>query len=257
MSIVRAKTRAGEGGPRFGFRPGRRLDRRYIIDGFIGYGYEGEVYHLTEASTGIERVAKFFYPDRYPDPRRSIRLARKLHGLRNCSVILQYHHHGEIRFQGEKVGYMVSDLAPGRLLHELQMEQRGKRFTPFEALHLIHPIARGIAEMHALRQYHGDIHEDNILVERHGLGFSVQLIDLYLHPPGTSDRLHIDVVDIANLLYRLVGGPRGYGRSPQIIKEIVCGLKRQTLRRKFPNGQALCRFIERYDWQTGEARLLA
>lgn len=255
--MVRAKTRAVEGGPRFGFRPGRRLDRRYILGEFIGYGWEGEVYHLTEVSTGIERVVKFFYVDRYRDPRRSIRLARKLHRLRDCSVILQYHHHGEIRFRGQKIGYMVSDLAPGRLLYDLQLEQRGKRFAPFEALHLFHAVARGVREIHALKDYHGDVHEENILVERQGLGFRVKLIDLYLHPRGTGEHRQIDVVDMANLLYRLIGGPRGYRGSPQIIKEIVCGLKRQTLYRKFPDARALCRFIERYDWQTGAVRLLA
>ena len=73
----------------FDFRPGRVLERRYVLGARIGGGYEGEVYHVTERRTHIERVAKFFYPDRFADRTRSVRLARKLHRLRDCRVVLQ------------------------------------------------------------------------------------------------------------------------------------------------------------------------
>ncbi len=243
------KTRRAEGGGFFGFRPGRILDRRYAIGRFIGAGWEGEVYHLTELETGIERVVKFFYPHRHPDPRRSVRLARKLHKLRHCSVVLQYHHQGEIVRHGQKVRYMVSELARGKMLYQLLQEQPGKRFHPFEALHLIHSIAKGVAEIHALREYHGDIHEDNILVERHGLGFRIKLLDLYLHRRDTPDRQKMDVADLCNLLYLLVGGSRAYSRCPRIVKEVVCGRRLETIYRKFPNAGALCQFLQTYPWE--------
>lgn len=246
--MSRGRTRKADGGPYFGFRPGRMLERRYLIGDFIGYGYEGEVYQIREASTGIERVVKFFYPDRYADPRHSVRVARKFHKLRNCSVVLQYHSHGEIGWRGLKVGYMVSELAPGRKLWDLLREQRRKRFHPFEALHIIHATAVGVAEIHALHEYHGDIHEDNILVERVGVGFRVKLIDLFLHKRDTPDRRLMDVADLCNLLYLLVGGPSGYPRSPRLVKEIVCGRRRETIYRKFPSAGALAGFMEQFPW---------
>ena len=64
----------------------------------LGCGEGDLLYFLKEnrqvVGTGIERVVKFYYPDRYPDPRRAIRLARKFHRLRRCSLVLQYHHYG-------------------------------------------------------------------------------------------------------------------------------------------------------------------
>jgi serine/threonine protein kinase len=146
---------------------------------------------------------------------------------------------------------MVSDLASGQMLYQLIREQPRKRFHPFEALSLIYAIASGVAEMHDIGEYHGDIHEDNILVERRGVGFDVKLIDLYLHARWTANRLKMDVLDLAWLLYQLVGGPAGYSASPGIIKEIVCGRRTQTICRKFPTAGHLCRFVEQYSWPEG------
>lgn len=237
-----------EGGPIFKFRPGRALERRYIIGECIGSGYEGEVYHVTERETGIDRVAKFYYPDRYLSPKRSVRLARRMHKLRDCRVILQYAHHGKLHWRGKSVNYVVSELAPGQVLYDMLDAQPRKRFHPFEALHIIYAIAQGVAEMHALRQYHGDIHGDNVLVERYGIGFRIKLIDLFLNPGRTASKAKGDVFDLACLLYELVGGPAGYPQSPRLVKEIVCGRRRRTVYKKFPNAGSLCRFMERWRW---------
>jgi tRNA A-37 threonylcarbamoyl transferase component Bud32 len=239
------------GGPHFGFAPGRLVENRYVLGEFIGAGYEGEVYHLTETRTGIERVVKFFYPDRYRDSMRGVRLARKFHRLRRCTVVLQYHHYGEISLRRKKIGYMVSELAAGQVLHDLTQAQPRKRFAPFEALHLILAIARGVSEIHDLGGYHGDIHEDNILVERRGVSFRIKLIDLFLHPRDTPDRRRLDVADLAHLLYMLVGGPAGYPGSPRLVKQIVCGRRRQTLYRKFPHAGALVDYLETFEWHEG------
>jgi serine/threonine protein kinase len=228
------------------------LDRRYRLGAFLGYGYEGEVYHLTEVATGIERVVKFYYPDRFTDRKRTIRLARKFHRLRHCDVVLQYYHHGQLRWRGKPVDYLVSELAQGRILHDMLDAQPRKRFTPFEALHLTHAVARGVAQIHALHEDHGDIHGENILVERRGVTFHVKLIDLFLYPFRVNDRRKLDVFDIAALLYELIGGPAGYPAAPQIVREIVCGRRRRAVYRKFPSAIALVAFMERYAWPEEE-----
>lgn len=246
MSRV-TNTRSAQG-PVFRFPLGRNLERRYVIGPFLGYGYEGEVYHLTERTTNIERVAKFFYPDRYPDPKRSVRVARKLHRLRDCPVVLQYHHMGTLTWRKQPITYVVSELAHGRVLDELLREQPRKRFTPFEALNIVYAIADGVADIHARRNYHGDIHTDNILIERQGIRFRVKLIDLYLNPAQTDRRARGDVIDIVSLLYELVGGPKGYPQCPRIVKDVVCGRRRQAIHRKFPNAGALRDYIAAYEW---------
>ncbi len=246
--MARAKSGRFKLSPVFQFQPNRTLERRYVLGPFIGYGYEGEVYHLTERSTKIERVVKFFYADRYPDPKRSVRIAQKLHRLRDCSVVLQYHHHGGITWRGQQINYVVSDLVQGHVLSDLLQRQPRKRFTPFEALHIIYSIAKGVAEIHARREYHGDIHDDNILLQRRGIGFRIKLIDLYVNPERTGPRTRGDVGDIACLLYGLVGGPKGYPQSPRIVKEIVCGRRRDRICAKFRNAGALADFLMMYDW---------
>jgi hypothetical protein len=50
----------------FQFASGRALARKYEIVRMLGSGWEGEVYLLKETSTGIERAAKFFFPQRNP-----------------------------------------------------------------------------------------------------------------------------------------------------------------------------------------------
>ena len=48
----------------FDFQPGRSLAKKYEVLSKLGQGWEGEVYLLRETSTGIERAAKFFFPQR-------------------------------------------------------------------------------------------------------------------------------------------------------------------------------------------------
>ena len=40
-----------------------------------------------------------------------------------------------------------------------------------EALHLLRSVARGVAQIHQRREYHGDLHDRNVLVRRRGVHF--------------------------------------------------------------------------------------
>ena len=70
------------------------------------------------------------------------------------------------------------------------MRQRGRRLSPFEALHLLHALVRGVEEIHAVGEYHGDLHSDNIIVRRRGLGFEVKVV-------GGTDKLVVSDLGIA------------------------------------------------------------
>ena len=75
----------------FDLYPGRILARKYEVISLLGTGWEGEVYKVRESATGIERAAKFFFPQRNPRDRTVNFYAKKLHKLRHCPILIQYH----------------------------------------------------------------------------------------------------------------------------------------------------------------------
>ncbi|MDD3519358.1 MAG: protein kinase, partial [Chromatiales bacterium] len=153
----------------FGFNPGRRLAGKYEVIDRLGAGWEGEVYRVVECATGIERTAKFFFPQRNLRDRAARFYARKLHALRQCPIVIQYYTQEHISYRGTPVTFLVSEYVEGELLSAFLGRQPHRRLSPFQALHLLHALARGIECIHHLREYHGDLHADNIIVSRYGL----------------------------------------------------------------------------------------
>src|SRR4051812_18252346 len=50
----------------FDFQPGKSVAGKYVVERYLGGGWEGEVYVIVEKATGIRRAAKFYYPHRDP-----------------------------------------------------------------------------------------------------------------------------------------------------------------------------------------------
>jgi hypothetical protein len=69
---------------------------------------------------------------------------------------------------------------------------------------------------------------------------------LHLGKP-TKKRIQDDVIDLAQLLYEIVGGSRYYGKMPQHIKDIVMGRKKQLITQKFKNACDVRKFLENYE----------
>lgn len=233
----------------FDFSSGRSLGTRYVIEEKVGAGWEGEVYHIVERGTGISRVAKFYYPDRNGKGSAARKYAVKLHRLRDCPVVIPYLYHDRITFRGSPIEYVVADLAPGEILSVFQKRQPGKRFCVFEGLHLLHAIASGIEPIHDRGEYHGDLHEDNILVERHGLTFGIKTVDFFDLGRPTKEKILGDVIDIIHLFYGALGGSRYYAKQPPIVKEICRGLKGTLIRERFRTAGDLRFYLETYDWE--------
>lgn len=232
----------------FGLKKGRKLAGKYVVGEMLGKGWEGEVYHVTETATGIERAAKFFYPTRNPKNRAINFYARKLNKLRHCSIIIQYHTQETFRFAGVPMPFLVSEFVNGEILSDLIARQRGKRLTTFEALHLLYALVRGVEEIHNAGEYHGDLHSDNIMVRRRGLGFDVKVVDMYHWGRATSEHFRDDICALAQILHEIVGGPAKYAKQPREIKEICCGLKRSLIVRKFRTIERLRAHLETMDW---------
>src|ERR1017187_8301621 len=130
---------------RFDFPPGRTIAGKYLIDRMLGSGWEGEVYSIVERSTGIRRAAKFYYPHRDPTGKAAIAYARKLDALRHCPVLMQYHHQEIVYVKRRKVIVVISELVEGKKLSEFLLDQPRHVLSTFEALHVLHQLAKGIA----------------------------------------------------------------------------------------------------------------
>ena len=233
---------------RYDLVPGRVLANQYIVESLLGRGYEGEVYLVREVLTGAHRAAKIFYPDRNPRNNAATHYAKKLERLRDCSILIQYHHAVQIRLRGQPVSVLISEFVDGMLLPDLLSQYRGKRMPPHEALTVLHAIASGLAELHEKREYHGDLHAGNVLVRRRGVHFDIKLVDMY--DRGRANRYHIqqDVCDIVRILYDLVGGRSFYASQPDVIKRICLGLKCTLIIQRYPTAWHLCRHLDTFEW---------
>lgn len=230
----------------FALEPGRMLGGKYIVEACMGRGLEGEVYRVTEARTGVHRAAKLFFPHENEDDKAARTYAQKLHRLRDCAIAIQYHHAETLRLKGERVTCLFSDFVDGFILAEFVAGHPGCRLRPFEALHLIYTVARGLEEVHRRGEYHGDIHALNILVRPHGIFFDVKLIDFYNLGRSTRQRQREDVHGVIRLLHEITGGPRAYMRQPDAIRNICKGMRRDLIARAFPTMARLRAHLETF-----------
>lgn len=235
----------------FDFTPGRVLAGKYRVVSSLGSGWEGEVYKVEEIKTGIVRALKVFYPHRNVRDRAVTFYAKKLTKLRHCDIVIQYHHSEPLRYRGVLVTALLSEYVEGELMNRFVARRRGKRLEPFEALHLVYALARGLEQIHLAREYHGDLHEENVLLRRRGIFFDVKLVDLFYHGPPRAAHIREDVVDVVRLLYEAVGGRARYAQQPPAIKSICRGLRRDLIKRAFPTARHLREHLEGFDWQDG------
>ncbi|NIM01181.1 MAG: protein kinase [Acidobacteria bacterium] len=234
----------------FNFTIGRVLAGKYRIERLLGRGWEGEAYQVTEVKTGVQRAAKVFYPQRNRGDRALRAYARKLEKLSGCSALIRYHHTDSFRRSGQPISFVLSELVRGEILEDFVKRQRGGRLTGFEALHLLRAVARGVAQIHQFGEYHGDLHDRNVLVRRRGIHFEVKLLDLSSDKSSTRHRQQDDVIDLAGLLYGMVGGRKWYARQPPEIKTICRGMKHSLILDRFHTSSDLVVHLDGFGWDT-------
>lgn len=232
----------------FDLNPGRLLAGKYVVERRLGAGWEGEVYKIRELKTDIERAAKFYFPHRDPRGRATVRYARKLNKLKDCSILVQYHHQDHIQHRRRRVDFLVSEYVDGQLLSEFVAQQRGARLTSFEALRLLYDLACGVAQIHRLGDYHGDIHTQNVIVRRAGIRFVVKLIDFFDFGASNRSKIADDVIDLIHVFYESLGGARHYARQPAVVKDICKGLKRTLILKRFRTAADLRAHLEAFSW---------
>lgn len=232
----------------FNLRAGRRLGGKYVIDALVGSGWEGEVYRVTEAQTGVSRAVKIFYPQRNRNDEAVRAYARKLETLRECPAVVLYHHSERIRIHGTPVTALVSEYVEGQVLGEMIGARPGRRFETYEAMALLYAMTCAIEQIHALGEFHGDLHGGNVLVDRRGILFDLHFIDLFKSDVGKRAARRDDVVDLVHLFYHATGGRRRYRSQPDEVKAICKGLRRDLILERFPTATRLRKHLERFGW---------
>ncbi len=232
----------------FQFHTGRILVGKYEVMDLLGAGWEGEVYRVREIHTDIIRTAKFFFPQRNERDKALLFYARKLHKLHQCPVIIQYHTQEKVIIRGQHVSFLISEYVEGELLSAFLLRQPGKKLPPYPAIHLLHAMASGIETIHALGEYHGDLHSENIIVEHFGLKFHLKLLDLFHWGAPSKANILDDVCNMIRIFYDTLGGASTYAKQPAEIKAIVCGLKRSLILKKFRTAGELKMYLENMEF---------
>ena len=105
--------------------------------------------------------------------------------------------------------------------------------------------------MHNLRSYHGDLHAENIIIKRVGLGFELKLLDMY-HWGGNERKINMaeDICDSIRIFYNAIGGQKLYASHPPEVKQICLGLKRTLISKKFKSATLLRTYLENIEWKS-------
>jgi tRNA A-37 threonylcarbamoyl transferase component Bud32 len=233
---------------RFDLPAGRIVAGKYEIERPLGSGWEGEVYVIRDRSTGIRRAAKFYYPHRDPMGKAAIIYARKLDALRHCPILMQYHHQETVTVQKKRVMVVISELVEGRKLSEFLADQPDQQLSSFEALHVLYALVKGIAPIHARGEYHGDIHDDNIMIRRQGITFEVKLLDFFDLGRPTRSKIHKDVLNLIQVFHTIIGGRQHYAKQPRVVKDIIRGLKDSLILDRFKSAGDIQRHLESLEW---------
>lgn len=232
----------------FDLQPGRILARKYEVVRRLGSGWEGEVYKIQERGTDIERAAKLFFPERNLRNKAADAYAKKLHLLKDCPVVIQYHLQETVRFRGTPVTVLISEFVDGELLSEHVRRQPGKRLHVFQGAHLLHALACGIEAIHNQGQCHGDLHDENIIVRRLGLSYELKILDLFNWGSAGRAGRYDDICDLIRVFYDALGGRARYASQPREVKAICCGLKRSLILKKFRTARGLRVHLEKQNW---------
>lgn len=233
----------------FDFDKGMIVGGKYEILSQLGAGWEGEVYKIVEMNTGIERAAKFFFPQRNLQNKVAARYAKMLHRLSRCPIIIQYYTHEFVFVDDQRITCLISELVQGQLLSDFIKRQPNGRVGIFRGLHLLYALVKGLEAMHELKAYHGDLHAENVIVERTGLGFQLKLLDMY-HWGGNDRKINMeeDIYNSIRIFYDAIGGRKTYASQPPEIKAICLGLRRSSIARKFKTASHLRQHLENITW---------
>ena len=98
---------------------------------------------------------------------------------------------------------------------------------------MLYSLAKGIAPIHARGEYHGDIHDANIMIRRQGIGFELKLLDFFDLGRPSRSKIQKDVLNLVEVFHTIVGGRKHYATQPPVVKDIIRGLKDSLILERF------------------------
>ena len=232
----------------FNLPPGKVISKKFEVISKLGCGWEGEVYKILEIGTNIERAAKLFYPERNKNDKTANFYAKQLHKLRDCPILIQYHTKESFIFKGYPITVLISELIEGEILSDFIRKFPGKRLSSYQALHLLYAMTKGVEQIHNLGEYHGDLHTENVIINKFGLEFQLKLLDLIFSSDSKSDSKREDIVDLVRIFHESFGGSKYYSKQPEAVKYICSGLKPSLILKKFKNVSQLKIHLEKMHW---------
>jgi len=239
---------------KFNFPAGYVVADKYIVIKKLGSGWEGEVYKAQEITSKITVALKFFYPKRNRSNKVARQYAQRLHKLSENPVSINYYTQESIEFRDFDITCFVYEYADGMILSHYLKRQPGGRIGIMQGLLLLHSLAKGIENVHFHNEYHGDLHSDNIIIKRRGLGFEFKLLDMYNWGDAKSINKAEDILNLIRVFHESIGGRKQYSRHPQEVKDICLGLRSPLILKRFRSASALRQHVENIEWQS-ETRL--
>lgn len=232
----------------FNFQKGLTISNKYTILEFIGSGSEGEVYLIEEKKTKILRAAKFFYPTKNRHNASLKFYAKKLHKLNKCSIVISYHTEDSFDHDNKTINFIVSEYIKGVMISTYLNQFPKKQLPYYQALHIFYELVKGIQEIHALNEYHGDIHTDNIMLESFGLSPNLKIVDMYnWKNDSLAQNKKDDLYNVVAVLHEILGGKKTYKLHPQYIKDICVGLQYKRIISKFKSIAGIQKYLENID----------
>ena len=74
-------------------------------------------------------------------------------------------------------------------------------------------------QIHYTGEYHGDLYTDNIIINRHGPGFDLKVIDFYHRSASKRENIQYDIMSMIRVLYDLIGGAKHFLNQPDNTKK--------------------------------------
>src|SRR5947208_8564167 len=109
-------------------------------------------------------------------------------------------------------------------------------------------MAEQISQLHARAEYHGEIHDDNIMIRRQGIRFELKLLDFFDLGRPTRAKIHKDVLNLIQVFHSLTGGRERYKDQPKVVKDIIRGLKDSLILERFQSAGDIQRHLETLEW---------
>jgi calcium-dependent protein kinase len=127
----------------------------------IGQGTYGVVKKCVHRKTGKEFAVKIIYKDQVPDMKLLVNEVKTLRHLHHPNIITE-----EDVYETPTKLYIVTELCTGGELydHILELHADERKYSEFDAAHIIRSIVEAIAECHEHNIVHRDLKAENILL---------------------------------------------------------------------------------------------